>query len=261
MFTVNPENTDLYYIQSGQEGALGSLVFVHGAGGDGNIWQELVALMPPQYTSVALDLPGHNQSPGPACSSVNEYAAILAEFIEHLELPHPLILIGHSMGGAIALTLALDYPDKLDGLVLVDSGARLQVLPQFLEQLEKGILDGNFLGVGFSPLTPAVVKEQFIAEAARVPVTTFYKDFIACSRFDVRDKLDQLAIPLLLLVGADDNLTPPRLSSFIADRVSGSQLVVIPAAGHFTMLEQSRLLSHEIAKFITSLKRETRLIP
>lgn len=234
-------------------GSQGSLVLIHGAGSDGEIWSKLSGCLASEFTVVVPDLPGHNLSEGEPYSTVDDYASSIIAFINSLNLPRPIIIAGHSMGGAIALSIALSNPDLPDGLIMIDSAARLQVLPQFLEQLGQGIIDANFLGFGFAVSTPEAVKKDFLADAVKVPVGTYFNDFTACSKFDVREQIDRLQCPLLLLVGDEDRLTPVKLSEFIKQKVSPAIMTVIPQAGHFTMLEQPQALSQAINDFVSRL--------
>ncbi len=112
-----------------------TLVFVHGSGDSAQVWQPLIALLP-EYTCVALDLPGHGalvDEPGPPEMGVGEYAAYVRDELAHRGIAAPT-LIGHSLGGAVALRLALDAPDTVGRLALIGSGARLRVAPAFLEK-------------------------------------------------------------------------------------------------------------------------------
>lgn len=244
----------VHYLEVATDTKHGSMLFIHGAGGEGAIWSNLLAKLPDGFSGVAPDLPGHHQSDGDPSSSVKDYATVLISLLTILDLPRPLVLVGHSMGGAIALTIALSNPGLIDGLVLIGSGARLQVAPQFLTALEAGIMDGNFLGLGFANSTPEAIKKIFLAQAADIPVLTFFKDFSACSSFDVRDQIRQLHLPLLLLVGDEDRLTPLKLSNYIKEQVAGAHLIVIPAAGHFAMLEQPAAISAALSEFVAQLE-------
>jgi pimeloyl-ACP methyl ester carboxylesterase len=101
------------------------LVLVHGAGGTHRHWPEELRALPGRRV-LALDLPGHGGSPGPSLSSIGAYARSVLAALDALEIPSA-VLAGHSMGGAIALTLALEAPSRVAGLALVATGAKLRV--------------------------------------------------------------------------------------------------------------------------------------
>jgi pimeloyl-ACP methyl ester carboxylesterase len=126
--TVNGQS--LHYAESGA-GAL-TLVLVHGSGGDHTTWKPQLEGLAAAARIVALDLPGHGASSGEGCDTIGAYAAVVCRFLNGLG-SGAVVLGGHSLGGAIAQTLALDAPELLRGLVLVGTGARLKVLPELFE--------------------------------------------------------------------------------------------------------------------------------
>ena len=109
------------------------LVFLHGSGDSGRVWRSQLSHFGPQR-AIAIDLPGHGQRPDtlPPEVSVQDYAHVVYELITHnlrLELP---IIAGHSLGGAIALSLALEHSAAFSGFILIGTGARLRVHPALL---------------------------------------------------------------------------------------------------------------------------------
>jgi pimeloyl-ACP methyl ester carboxylesterase len=78
-------------------------------------------------------------------------------------------------------------------------------------------------------------------------------DYLACDRFDVRDRLAEIRVPTLVVVGTDDRLTPLRYSRFLAETIPGARLVEIPGAGHFPQLEQPVRVNAAIREFLTHL--------
>src|SRR5438105_12497388 len=106
------------------------IVFIHGSGDSAHIWRLQIGHLGANR-AFAIDLPGHGQRPDslPAEATVRDYAQAAYEIIRHeLRLEKPVIA-GHSLGGAIALTMALEYGSELGGLILIGTGARLRVLP------------------------------------------------------------------------------------------------------------------------------------
>ena len=192
------------------------LVFIHGSGESSQVWQSQVEHF---GTSCAfpIDLPGHGERADtlPPEVSVLDYARVVHEIIfQELHLKAPIIA-GHSLGGAIALTMALEYASELSGLILIGTGARLRVLPSILE------------------------------EAQRASVVT-YRDWTACNTFDIMNKLNEIRLPTLIVCGADDRSTPVKYSQYMHDRIEGSALSIIPEAGHDVQLEQPEQVNHAI---------------
>jgi len=115
------------------------LIFCHGSGGRHHHWLYQLKFLKDEANPIAVDLPGHGRSGGTPANTVTSYREWLYRFYKAAGVG-PLVLAGHSMGGAVALDFALNYPADVLGLILVGSGGRLRVLPAFLDELAKGSL-------------------------------------------------------------------------------------------------------------------------
>lgn len=196
------------------------LVFIHGSGGSSQVWQAQVDYFGPSR-AFAIDLPGHGERADTLAPEVSvlDYARVVHEIIfQELHLTQPIIG-GHSLGGAVVLTMALEYAAELRGLILIGTGARLRVLPSILE------------------------------EARREGVVP-YRDWAACNAFDIMDRLSEIHRPTLIICGADDRLTPVKYSQYMHDRIEGSTLRIIPNAGHSVMQEQPEQVNLAIAEWL-----------
>lgn len=214
-------------------------VFIHGSGDDASIWGALIACLP-QYTNIALDLPGHGtlvDSPGPAEMSVSDYAAGVRAKLAQRGL-HAVCLVGHSLGSAIALRLAVDAPELVGRLVLVGGGARLRVLPALLTEAlaDQAATKRQLAEMAF---TDAHRDEAhaFYGRAAPIAPGMLYRDLAACDQFDMMSELDRVTQPTLVLTGAEDRLTPPKYASFLAAHIPHAKFALIPDAGHCVQLE------------------------
>jgi pimeloyl-ACP methyl ester carboxylesterase len=229
-----------------------TLVFVHGSGDSGAVWGPLIALLPEVY-AVALDLPGHGaltEQPGPAEPSVADYAAFVRGELERLGADKPT-LVGHSLGGAIALRLALDAPERVGRLALVGSGARLRVAPAFLEAARAAD------STGMLAITRMAFAEQHTAEADRYHAQragaapgALYRDLAACNQFDVMSEAARITQPTLLVVGEGDRMTPPKYSEYLAAQLPNATLAVIPDAGHYAQIEQPQRVADALRAWL-----------
>ena len=200
------------------------LVFVHGSGGTGTVWKHQTDFF---RDADAVNLPGH-LSEGEACTSVEDYASWLHDYVRSKGYTRP-VLGGHSLGGAIVLQYALDYPDEVGGLVLIGTGAKLRVAPHVLQAIEKGIEDpeswlNEFVDSQLHEIqemvSGTVVREedldkshraQILADTAKVGARVQLSDFLCCDRFDVLERVHEIKAPTLVLVGSRDVFTPAEV--------------------------------------------------
>jgi pimeloyl-ACP methyl ester carboxylesterase len=223
------------------------IVCIHGAGGSSADWQ-------PQIESLAgvrvLNLPGHGGDPGPGRDSLDAYADWVAECLAGSA---PLVLAGHSMGGAIALTLALRRPRLawLAGLILVSTGAQLSVHPKFFFFADHdfaGIVD---LMVGWPAASESSrrtreVLQRDMEQAGREVVRDDYR---AVDHFDVRSDLSRIDVPCLVVVGAQDRATPPQKSRELCHGLPHCELIIVEGAAHLPMLQQPEAVSAAMLRF------------
>jgi pimeloyl-ACP methyl ester carboxylesterase len=227
------------------------LVLVHGAGGSADLWHPQLDGLADVARVVAPDLPGHGPLGGRGKPSVQAYAEWLEAFLAELGAG-PLVLGGQSMGGAIAQTIALARPERLAGLVLVGTGARLRVLPRIVELLRHEPREAQSLirDLSFAAGAPRECTEPVERVLRRVAPLVTLGDFLACDRFDVLDRLAGIRTPTLVLVGSEDRLTPPKYGRFLAETIPGARLLEIAGAGHFAQLEQPVRVNAAIREFL-----------
>jgi pimeloyl-ACP methyl ester carboxylesterase len=162
------------------------------------------------------------------------------------------------MGGAISMTAALEYPDRVAALVLVGTGARLRVNPDILEITAN---DGQLQAAAdlvtswaFSPSASPRLIELGRERYGSAQLDTMHHDFAACDQFDVMDRLGEIECAALIICGEDDQLTPPKFSRFLADHMPRASLEIVPGAGHVVMLEKPE----EVSKLIGGFMEKTR---
>ncbi|WKZ51095.1 MAG: alpha/beta hydrolase [Anaerolineales bacterium] len=250
-----PVNNIFHFSHGAENVSCPPLIFIHGAGGTHLHWPPQVRRMPGQRV-FALDLPGHGKSGGIGSQSVADYARAVVDFLDAVRF-NTAVFVGHSMGSAVALTLALDFPQRVIGLGLVGSGARLRVAPQILENTASeatfpaAVKLVNDFAFGASALPS--LKELAARQMAEIRPAVLHGDFLACNEFDVMPRLGEIAVPTLILCGGEDRLTPVKYSEFLRDRIPAARLVVFPGAGHMVMLEQPEAVAQALSDFADSI--------
>ena len=231
-----------------------SLLFIHGSGESSVLWDAQVRALAGEFNTVALDLPGHGASDGPGLDTIEGYTAAVMAFAENSELPN-LVPCGLSIGGAIAQQMLLDHPGRLKAGILVSTGARLKVMPQIIEAIEKDYQQFIAMSrmVAASAKTPPAMLEALMQATARCDPRVTVGDFKACDRFDIMARLGEIARPVLIISGEDDQLTPPKYSDFLEKIIPGAVRCRIKDAGHVVPVEKPEAVSLAIKDFLGGL--------
>jgi pimeloyl-ACP methyl ester carboxylesterase len=207
---------------------------------------------------LAVDLPGHGESDGDCETSIEAYANALLVFLDQLEIDQA-VLGGHSMGGAIAQRMSLDYPERVKGLILVGAGAKLRVHSQLIEDCSgpetysravSQILEWSFSQHADQKLVSLAGERM-----KDIPPSILESDFKACNAFDIHEVVGEIKQPTLIICGADDQMMPVKFSEYLAEKINGSRLEIIPEAGHMVMLEKPLVVTGLIDEFLGELAR------
>lgn len=251
MPTIKIHQTELYCAQAGQ--GRPALLFIHGAGGDHTLWGQQFRDLAQDFSVAALDLNGHGRSPARPGDGLQTYVEDVLAMLEALAMP--TVLIGHSMGGAIALTVALQRPKNLVGLGLVGTGAKLKVHPQILELCQTDFEKAVELVVSwaFAERASTELVQKAREQMQRNGQAALYRDFLSCSTFDVMNRLHAISVPTLVLCGRDDKLTPVKYSEYLQQNILNAHLEIIERAGHMVMLEQPQAVTNALKEFCARL--------
>jgi pimeloyl-ACP methyl ester carboxylesterase len=167
------------------------------------------------------------------------------------------VLAGHSMGGAIAMTAALEKPDRVAGLVLVGTGGRLRVNGEILQAAADPIRFEETVEVvitwAFSDQTPEKIVTLAKMRMLETRPAVIHGDFVACNQFDICDHLPEIRVPTLILCGEQDHLTPLKYARHLDEEIPESTLVLIEGAGHMVMLERPLEVTGAVEKYLGSL--------
>ena len=233
---------------------LRTLVFVHGSGGSRLHWNYQRQFFEKSYNVVIVDLPGHGKAGSEGEDSVRAYAKHLLHLLRGL--PGDMFcLFGHSLGGAIVQEFTLLYPQYVEALVLVGTGARLRVLPEILEGIQERFEETvrMICDYAFSKKTSRDMIEKGIETMLRARPAVLYGDFAACNRFDIMDRVGTIRVPTLVVCGGDDFMTPPKYAQFLAEKIEGARVEVIDNAGHMVMIEKPHEFNSRVMEFLQPL--------
>ncbi len=212
---------------------------------------------------VAVDLPGFGQSPPLSPGfSLADVAREILELLPALGLERA-VLVGHSMGGYVALEVAAQKPGALAGLVLLashpradnpEAKARRQEGIQAIRLGKRGEFLGSFLARLWSPWTlqhaPRLLREvEAMTETVSDEVLVGYLQAMA-DRRDHTDTLRRLQVPVGVVVGEADPLIPQGLAADVAKEAPRGQLVVVPEAGHLPTLEKPVFTAEALARLV-----------
>jgi pimeloyl-ACP methyl ester carboxylesterase len=243
-----------YFAHEANDHSRPPIILIHGAGGNHLSWPPQLRRLPDQRI-FAPDLPAHGKSEGIGRHTIEDYVQDVLEFMSELKI-YSAILVGHSMGSAVALSAAIHFPKRVTALGLIGSGVRLRVAPALLRASSdpstfasavRMINDASFSSQS------SRIKELSIQQMMETRSTVLYGDLMACDAFDAMGQLSKLSRPTLIICGSDDTMTPLRYSEFLRDHIAGARLEVVSNAGHMVMLEQPDLGSGLLADFFNSI--------
>jgi len=255
METVTHHGRTTAYRRHDRGGDGAPILFVHGSGGSSGVWKAQARLAD-RRPVIAPDLSGHGDSDDvDAEPGYETLSAYVDDVVAVARETDARVLCGHSLGGAVVLTLLLDRTPDLDlsGAVLAGTGARLAVLDDLLRWLrtdfERAIefLHGPDRLFHDPDERLVAVSRETLHEAGRA-VT--HRDFRTCHGFDVRGRLDDVTVPTLAVVGEHDALTPPWYHESLAESIPDAEWTTVPDAAHLAMLERPEAFNEALSAFL-----------
>lgn len=233
-----------------------SIVFIHGSGGNSGAWSFQYAELYKDFNIAAIDLPGHGKSSGRGSESIRDYVLHLKDLLEVLNLRRP-ILVGASLGSAVVLDFAVNFPEEAGGIVCVGGGLTMPVNPDMISGFRAQPQLSLDMMVKFSLAREN--REKFFAalrqSLGEADVETVAGDMIACSKFDITRDVGKITAPALVICGSEDKMMPPAASERIAGSIAGSKLVVIEGAGHMVMMEKPDAFNSALKDFAFAIHK------
>jgi pimeloyl-ACP methyl ester carboxylesterase len=234
------------------------MVFIHGPGAGGRA-ESFVHQLEHFSGSLAPTLPGHPD--GTPCPNVERYTEWLRGWLWSQRKRQDLVLVGFTLGACIALQYGLDYPDEVKALVLMTVAMRpKERSPGTLELRLKAARDGeahrkwlDLMRHNMMFIDPDL-RERLVESHRKVGPLSQHHDFVVIDRFDVRERIQTLKPPLLLIRGTDYPGAPPEYEMEIHRAVPGSRYLKLSQAGHFPMAEKPEEFNRAIDEFLASLR-------
>lgn len=257
MPTIERQGARIHYEISGGEGP--PVLLGHSLLCDGRMWEGVAPALAAKHKVINIDARGHGRSSAPTRFTLEDLADDWLAIMEAERIPRAA-LVGLSMGGMTAMRVALRSPERVAGMVLIDSNAeaeaplkriRYGVLAETLRRL--GVID-PLVAIGarimFGKTTRAARPEIVAGQAVRLkeqdPMGLYHGCRAVFSRPSIERRLPSIKAPTLVLVGSEDVATPLPHSQRIAAGIPDSLLVVIPRVGHLAALEAPELVAREV---------------
>jgi len=224
-------------------------IFLHGAGMDHTVWQLQARWFAWHgHAVLALDLPGHGRSQGPALGSVADLAGWLSRVMDAAAIEQ-VGLVGHSMGGAIAVEAAAALGERVTRIALLGTAARIPVnaglldaareTPQRAYQMITAWSHGFDARMGGHPVPGLWMTGGSLALFARNAPGVLHTDLAACNAWSSGpEAAERLRCPALVIIAANDIMTPAKNGEALARRIGGSRTVTLPNCGHMLVAER-----------------------
>ena len=231
------------------------IILIHGAGSSHLIWPAEIRRLT-GHNVIALDLPGHGRSTGVGIQSVGDYTAAMIEFLAATNI-FQAAFVGHSLGGAIALQLALDFPQHVIGIGVLSAGASFNLPTELITYLSNASTASAGYQIlqerlGCTSSSQAIAAAGFKAMTSTRP-SVLYGDWLACSRFDLHEQVARINTPAFVACGHEDRLTPPAQAHFLSTNLPIARLEMIRSAGHLLPFEQPAALAAGLQRFLDDL--------
>ena len=264
---ISAEGYEFEYRVQGAEGGL-PLIFLHGFPFSSAMWEPQLAALPPEYRAYSYDLRGLGANePGDGQYTIEGHVDDLLALMAAWRIPRA-VLIGLSMGGYIALRAIERAGDRFLAAVLADTRSETDSDPgrwrraaqvKEVKRIGSKSFAEVLLPAGFSPESmknrPEIV-EPIRQCIARTPPLAIAGTLIAlAARSDTTSSLEKFRLPVLIVVGEKDTITPPESARSMHQRIAGSRLEVIPGAAHLSNLENSGVFNRHLLEFLGSVPR------
>lgn len=225
-----------------------TILFVHGAGMDHSIWTLQARYFAHHGSNaLAVDLPGHGRTGGPACPTIEAMADWVAATATSLPGSEQVTMVGHSMGALVCLEAATRHRDSVRQLALLGVAGTMPVHPGLLEAAKADLpLAGELVAswghgpaghVGGNRAPGGWLMGHALRLLAKAPPGVLHNDLAACNTYE-RPAAAGVTCPVLIVAGSHDRMTPVKQAAMLAEAMSDVRVVTIEGSGHLMMVEK-----------------------
>ena len=238
------------------------ILLLHGLGIDATSWGYQIPVMVQRgLRPIAIDIPGFGRSKfNQKIWSIRNAARNIQIFCESLQINH-LVAVGISMGGTIALRMAIDYPELLDRLVLVNTFACLrknnaQNAGYLLRRFLRGVMVGPQAQAKlvakriFPGSDQAELRSLLVDQIQHMDSRIYRQAMFSLGLFDVRKQLSKIDIPTLIITGEIDSTVSPVLQKVLTSSIPHAVQIIIPKAGHAVTIDQPDQFNKVLIDFL-----------
>ena len=256
-------NTRLYYEEAGSGSPI---VLVHGLGGDCRVWEGQVEVIARRYRVICYDIRGHGKSALPL-NDPYSHADDLKALLDYLGVIRPAIVVGHSMGGGIAIDFALTYPDALRALVLVASTVAGYTWSSAWNEAW-ALVFGDPASNVMEHALPMLLDHPMFANTRQQPdvMARLADILLGYSGWHIVnddplveldppaiDRLGEIRAPTLVMLGAGDFPDLHNIAGILHKGIRGARLVELPGVGHVPPMEAPEKFNQAVLEFLTGL--------
>jgi len=239
-----------------------AILYANSLGTDLRVWDQMMAEMPVELRSIRYDKRGHGLSEAPdAPYFMGDLVGDAAALLDHLNITN-VVVVGLSIGGIIAQGLAAERPERIKGMVLMDTAAKIGTPKMWKDRV------AMVRELGIAGMSEAVLERWFSAEfrankpeelavwramLTRTPAEGYAGCSLAIAQSDLRDSTGRLKLPTIAIAGSEDGATPPDLVRETAEMIDGAAFHVIRGAGHLPCVENPVETAEIITRFLEEI--------
>jgi pimeloyl-ACP methyl ester carboxylesterase len=236
-----------------------TVLCIHCSGGDSSVWSKQLAGLAADCTLIAPDLPGHGKTEGRGGYTVEAYASWLEIIIKAMGIKS-CIVMGYSIGGAIAQAFARAYPALVQGLVLVSTAMRFDIAPHYLQVLKKDFPRAARASIdsAYAPGAAPELSHRGLQMLLDNGADAMYGDVYACTQFDSTAWMDTITAPSLIISGHHDPIAPPEAGAALAEALPQAEFSVFPGSSHMVLQEEADAFNARVRMFLKTFETFSR---